>query len=230
MDPRPALALFDLDDTLVRRRTSFIDTVTALCLEHGFGVEIRAWMLSELADRANADDFVRLRHDYALDCGAGQLWGEFVDRMANAVSCDPAVLQGLERLRADEWRIGIVANGASDVQRAKIGATGLADLVDGVAVSGDIDVRKPDARLFALAAARCHTGLSAEAWMTGDSPYADIAGGHQAGIRTIWVRGRSWPGGFAAPHHTVDGVTGAISYLLRDGCRHGEAGRARGAR
>ncbi|MGI5248499.1 hypothetical protein [Actinacidiphila glaucinigra] len=75
MDPRPALALFDLDDTLVRRRTSFIDAVTALCLEHGFGVEIRAWMLSELADRANADDFVRLRHEYALDCRAGPLWG-----------------------------------------------------------------------------------------------------------------------------------------------------------
>ncbi|MFF7212884.1 HAD family hydrolase [Streptomyces sp. NPDC008238] len=223
MDPRHALALFDLDGTLVRRRTSFSDAVTALCLEHGFGVEIRAWMLSELADRANADDFVRLGHEYALDGGA-QLWREFVDRMADAVTCDPAVLQGLEQLRADDWRIGIVANGASDVQRAKIGATGLAGLIDGVAVSGDIDVRKPDTRLFALAAARCRTPLSPAAWMTGNSPTADVGGGHRAGIHTIWVRGHRWPDGFPAPFHTVDGVTDAISYLLRDGCRHREGG------
>ncbi|MCD9146035.1 HAD family hydrolase [Streptomyces albireticuli] len=67
--------------------------------------------------------------------------------MATAVTCRPAVLQGLARLRSAGWTIGIGTNGASDIQRTKLTAAGLADLVDGVAVSGDLEIRKPDRRL-----------------------------------------------------------------------------------
>ncbi|MDX3352813.1 hypothetical protein PV703_05630 [Streptomyces sp. ME01-24h] len=58
-----------------------------------------------------------------------------------------------------------------------------------------------------------------------NSPAADIGGGHRAGIHTIWVRERPWPDGFTPPHHTVDGVTGAVSYLLGEGRGHREDGR-----
>jgi len=208
------LALFDLDGTLLDPKRAFSDVVTDLCLDHGWGLEVKGWLLTELADRANADDFARLRQEYALDIPAMQLWREFIDRMAASVTCDPAVLSGLARLRSHAWKIGVVANGCSDVQRAKMQATGLAGLVDGVAISGDIDVRKPDTRLFRLAAVRCRTELSGDAWMTGDSPTADVHGGHRAGIRTIWLRGRRWLDGMPEPHHAVDDVRGAISYLL----------------
>lgn len=210
------LALFDLDGTLVDRQTAVRETLTALCRAHDFNIATEQWLRAELVDRANPDNFVRLRDVFGLAVSAGQLWQEYVDLMAAAVTCRPEVLEGLARLRAAAWTIGIVTNGASDVQRAKLAATGLACLVDGVAVSGDLEIRKPDQRLYELAASRCGRSLTDGGWMTGDNPAGDIGGGHSAGLRTIWLRGRPWPDGLKAAHHTVDDVTDAINILLNE--------------
>ena len=208
------LALFDLDGTLVDRRSAFVDAIVGLAHDHAYGPEIERWLLTELADRADRSDFDRLRTAFRLNESADHLWRVYVDRMAASVSCRPAVLSSLMQLREAGWSIGVATNGASDIQRAKVRATGLAELIDGIAASGDIDVRKPDPRLFELAAARCGTQLTPGDWMTGDNPETDIAGGYKAGLRAIWVRGRPWPNRLATPHHTVDDVTDAIDYLL----------------
>ena len=52
--------------------------------------------------------------------------------------------------------------------------------------------------------------------MVGDNPAGDIGGGHQAGLRTIWLRGRPWPDDLAVAHHDVDDVTDAITILLNE--------------
>jgi putative hydrolase of the HAD superfamily len=210
------LALFDLDGTLVNRQAALIDTVTALCRTHAFGQDIEQWLLGRLADRAYPSTFARLHTTFDLEGKPARLWQEYVDRMAAAVICRPKVLEDLARLREAAWTIGIVTNGASDIQRAKLTATGLIDLVDGVAVSGDLEMRKPDRKLFELAAVRCGSTLAHGGWMIGDNPAGDIGGGHQAGLHTIWLRGRPWPDGLAAAHHTVDDVTEAIAILLNE--------------
>ncbi|MFJ8510763.1 HAD family hydrolase [Streptomyces avermitilis] len=208
------LALFDLDGTLVDRRSAFTNAISDLTRTHGYGPDVEHWMLIHLADRAGPDDFAQLSEIFNLDESAADLWRAYVDRMAAAVTCRPAVLDSLARLKAASWSIGVATNGASDIQRAKIRATGLADLIDGIAASGDIDVRKPDPRLFELAAARCGTQISRGDWMIGDNPENDIVGGHKAGLMTVWVRGRPWPESLSVPHHSVDDVTDAIDYLL----------------
>ncbi|MFE0454847.1 HAD family hydrolase [Streptomyces sp. NPDC058914] len=208
------LALFDLDGTLVDRTSAFPDAIADLCHDHGYGPEIERWLLTELADHADRSDFGRLRATFGLHESAEHLWRVYVGRMAAAVACRPAVLHSLTRLKENGWSVGVVTNGSSDIQRAKVRATGLADLVDGIAASGDIDVRKPDPRLFELAAARCGTQLTADDWMTGDHPESDIQGGHGAGLRTIWVAGRPWPRDLRVPHHTVADVTEAVDHLL----------------
>ncbi|MEW2290130.1 HAD family hydrolase [Streptomyces sp. NPDC047841] len=208
------LAIFDLDGTLVDRTSAVADAIATLSHDHGYGPEIETWLLTELADRADRSDFDRLRAAFRIAESADHLWRVYIDRMASAVTCRPTVLAALTRLKDAGWSIGVATNGSSDIQRAKVRATGLADLIDGIAASGDIDVRKPDPRLFELAAARCGTQLTPGDWMTGDDPEADIAGGYGAGLRTIWVRGRTWPDGLDTPHHTVDDVSEAIDYLL----------------
>ncbi|MFD3931736.1 HAD family hydrolase [Streptomyces sp. NPDC058614] len=209
-------AIFDLDGTLVDRQEAYSEAVAALCRSYGFGAAVEQWMLTELADRASATDFGRLRETFALDATAEQLWQAYVDRMAAAVTCRPQVLEGLAQLRAADWTIAIATNGASDIQRAKLAATGISELVDGIAVSGDIEIRKPDQKVFELAAARCGRDLSDGGWMIGDNPTGDIEGGRQAGLRTIWLRGRPWPDTIPAPHRAVDDVTDAIALLLND--------------
>ncbi|MCX4546500.1 HAD family hydrolase [Streptomyces sp. NBC_01565] len=210
------LALFDLDGTLVDRQTAFSGAITALCRAHHFDAAIEQGLRTELADRANPSDFIRLREAFSLAVPSKQLWQEYVDLMAASVACRQDVLEGLAQLRAAAWTIGIVTNGESDIQRAKLTATGLADLVDGVAVSGDLNIRKPDRRLFEVAAARCGHDLARGGWMTGDNPAGDIGGGHKAGLRTIWLRGGSWPDGLPAAHHSVDDITYAINILLNE--------------
>ncbi|MEW2289621.1 HAD hydrolase-like protein [Streptomyces sp. NPDC047841] len=204
------LALFDLDNTLIDRNTAISDAVVALCLAHGCDITIEQRLRSELTDRAYPGDFVRLRAAFGLREAAEKLWQEYVDLMAAAVTCSPEVHTGLVHLREGGWTIGIVTNGASDIQRAKLTAAALADLVDGVAVSGDLEI------LFALAATRCGTNLDGGGWMTGDNPGGDIGGGREAGLRIIWVRGRSWPDGLPPADHAVDEVTDAINFLLTE--------------
>ncbi|MGC5400771.1 HAD family hydrolase [Streptomyces sp. DT20] len=210
------LALFDLDGTLADRQSALSDALTCLCRSRAISPDAEQWLRTELADRATANDFVRLRDAFGLEASAADLWQEYVDLMSAAVTCRPEVLQGLAHLRAAAWTIGIITNGASDIQRAKLAGTGLASLVDSVAASGDLDIRKPDRRLFELAATRCGVSLAGGGWMIGDNPAGDIGGGHQAGLRTIWLRGRPWPDGLPAAHHVVDDVTDAITILLNE--------------
>ncbi|UKL07449.1 HAD family hydrolase [Streptomyces sp. NBU3104] len=210
------LALFDLDGTLADRQSALSDAVTGLCQMYALVPDADQWLRTELVDRANAGDFARLRDTFDLEASAADLWREYVALMSAAVTCRPEVLEGLARLRAAAWTIGIITNGAGDIQRAKIARTGLADLVDGVAVSGDLEIRKPDVRLFELAAVRCGVSLADGGWMIGDNPTGDIAGGHQAGLRTIWLRGRPWPDKLAVAHHVVDDVDDAITILLNE--------------
>jgi putative hydrolase of the HAD superfamily len=210
------LAIFDLDGTLVDRQEAFSEAVAALCRTRGLGAVAEQWLFTELGERANAADFVRFREAFGLDESAGQLWRAYVDAMAATVQCRPAVLDGLAQLRATGWTIGIANNGASEIRRAKLAATGICDLADGIAVSGDNEIRKPDVRLFELAAARCGRELSEGGWMIGDNPEGDTEGGRRAGLRTIWLCGRPWPDTIPAPHHAVDDVTDAISLLLNN--------------
>ncbi|MCL7496045.1 HAD family hydrolase [Streptomyces sp. MCA2] len=210
------LALFDLDGTLADRQSALSDAVTGLCRAHALVPDAEQWLRTQLADRAKPDDFTQLRHAFGLAVPAAQLWQEYVDLISAAVTCRPEVLEGLAHLRAAAWTVGIVTNGASDIQRAKLTRTGLAELVDGVAVSGDLEIRKPDSRLFELVAARCGVSLADGGWMIGDNPAGDIGGGQQVGLRTIWLRGRPWPEDLLPAHHVVDDVTDAIAILLNE--------------
>ncbi|MEU3520954.1 HAD hydrolase-like protein, partial [Streptomyces sp. NPDC006654] len=119
------LALFDLDGTLVDRQAAYNNVVTELCRAHGLGLPAEQWLLGQLAERANISDFAQFRDVFALSEPPETLWHEYVDRMAAAITCRPEVLEGLAELRAADWTIGIVSNGASDIQRAKLAATGI---------------------------------------------------------------------------------------------------------
>lgn len=210
------LVFFDLDGTLINRQSALSDALTHLCRSRALSPDAERWLRVALADRATVGDFAQLRESFGLEVPAADLWQEYVDLMSAAVICRPEVIEGLARLRAATWTIGVITNGASDIQRAKLARTGLAPLVDGIAASGDLEVRKPDRRLFELGAVRCGVSLADGGWMVGDNPAGDIGGGHQAGLRTIWLHGRPWPEGIPAAHHVVGDVTDAMTILLNE--------------
>ena len=123
------------------------------------------------------------------------------------------VRDGLVALRRAGWRLGIVTNGEADNQLGKIERTGLDRLVDAVAVSGALGVRKPDAEIFRIAVEQAGCALADGGWMVGDNPQADVEGGSSVGLRTVWIdRGRE----AAAPAATavVKDVVEAFPVLL----------------
>ncbi|WP_369223992.1 HAD family hydrolase [Streptomyces sp. R39] len=209
------LVLFDLDNTLVDRRGTLADWAAEFAAQHDLEDEDQADVLGMVTERAYPSTFDTIRTRYRLPASTDELWRAYCAAIAALVSCPAETLDGLDELRSAGWRVGVATNGASDIQRAKLRATGISERVDGVFVSEDADARKPQVRHFALAAARCGGVLRDGGWMVGDNPVNDIAGGHSAGLRTIWIgRGRSWPTGGPGPDHTVPHARASIDLLL----------------
>ena len=84
------------------------------------------------------------------------------------------------------YRLAVVTNGAPDLQREKLDATGLAPYFAIITVSGEFGVGKPDPRIFAHTLARLGVPPT-EAVMVGNDLTRDIGGARKAGITGIWV-------------------------------------------
>ncbi|MGW1882922.1 HAD family hydrolase [Streptomyces sp. NPDC001970] len=208
------LALFDLDNTLIDRQGGLDAWAGAFARSRGLPDQAAVLVTARLRDRAYPEDFVYLRDVLRLTDGAEDLWCEYVDGVAQSVHCFPGVLEGLQALRSDGWKLGIATNGAVDIQRAKLDSTGLAALFDGVAISEDVGARKPERDLFEAAAAACGVPLSTGGWMVGDNPATDVAGAKAAGLRTAWVAGgREWADGPREPDIIVCSASEAIGAL-----------------
>ncbi|MFD3542076.1 HAD family hydrolase [Streptomyces sp. NPDC058662] len=209
------LALFDLDDTLINRRRALEAAVARLADRHHLGVDAYEAVLARLTERAGVEDFSVVRSRYGLAVSAEGLWQEYVADMAATSVCPDEVLDGLDELRARGWRVGVVTNGAADIQGAKLRATGIAPRVHGVCVSAELGFRKPDPRIFAAAAGRCGAAPERGGWMVGDDPVKDIVGGRSAGLGTLWISGTfDWPTVLPAPDRTAATALAAIRQLL----------------
>jgi putative hydrolase of the HAD superfamily len=115
-----------------------------------------------------------------------------------------AVLHAL----AGRFRLGMITNGAPDLQRLKLDGTGLAALFDPLVVSGDLDVGKPERAIFEHALQVADAAPS-EAVMVGDSWARDMLGALPLGIRGAWVNARSLP----LPSHPASAVVVTIRDL-----------------
>ena len=82
---------------------------------------------------------------------------------------------------------------------------------DAVVSSEELRVYKPHVSIFHETCARL--GVAPEdALYVGDSPWADVAGARNAGLRAVWLnrRNTAWPGDIEAPNETVSDVVGLL--------------------
>ena len=97
----------------------------------------------------------------------------------------PEAVEVLTMLRG-RFAIGMITNGAADIQKDKLARSGLAEYFDPVIISADQGVGKPDPAIFT--AALQHVGAAPDATvMIGNSLEHDIAGARDAGMGTVWV-------------------------------------------
>jgi putative hydrolase of the HAD superfamily len=128
----------------------------------------------------------------------------------------PDARETLARLKP-AFKLGLLTNGAPDLQREKLAASGLAPFFDAIAISGELGIGKPDAEIFHHLLGRL--GVQArEAVMVGNSLERDIAGARNAGVLPVWIR---VPGSEehadAEPAETITGLAQLPEILGRHG-------------
>ena len=156
------------------------------------------WFRSEIWRRALAADGVT---DESL---AGELGTFFARRRRELQDPLPGAHQRLERLRAAGLRIGLLTNGAPDLQREKIEASGLGMFFDACAVSGEIGTGKPEPEIFHHLLAKLGVAPGG-ALMVGNSLARDIVGAKRAGLASCWIalEGEDEPVGLVEPDYTI---------------------------
>jgi putative hydrolase of the HAD superfamily len=197
ISPSPRLVLFDLDDTLCdyaaarvgRLRRAFGEALTHV--PGGEQVDLDQMVEESIRIQPHGSDhFGAMLAKY----GAGR--DDLVHRARSwfhanrfqGLQLFPGALALLDDLRALDLApgIGLITNGSTDVQEAKLDLLDLRAKFDFVLISESFGVPKPDRRIFEAALERGHV-TSDEAIFIGDAPEFDIAGAHRAGIRTVWI-------------------------------------------
>ncbi|MDE5572446.1 MAG: HAD-IA family hydrolase, partial [Muribaculaceae bacterium] len=88
-------------------------------------------------------------------------------------------------LRSLGYKVGVISNGFKGIQFNKLRSSGLEDWFDEIVLSDEIEVNKPDSRLFEYALKKATTNAY-ESVIIGDNRLTDIHGGAQAGWQTIY--------------------------------------------
>lgn len=117
----------------------------------------------------------------------------YLEHLASRSVLMPGAKELLVRLKDRGFRLGVLSNGFSDIQHAKMRSAGIDHYMDYVVLSDTLDIDKPDARIFAHAAATAGADAS-RCIMIGDNSKSDIAGALGAGwAAAVWYNPRHAP-------------------------------------
>jgi putative hydrolase of the HAD superfamily len=108
---------------------------------------------------------------------------------SNSIEVTPEVLETLDRLKGEGYRMGLVSNLTlrPDLMRADLDRWGLMTYLDATVFSSEVGVRKPDARIFREALERLETRPTTTVFV-GDRLYDDISGAQAVGMRAVLTR------------------------------------------
>lgn len=233
----PKVLILDLDDTILGLHSDPDSEWLQLCHEfadhfgavplhelHAAFLDSRDWFWSEMErvrrgrlDFSLAPRVILLRALARFDISDTPLVHRMADRYNHirdeAVRPLPGAIETLQRLKDMDSRLGMITNGSSEGQRAKIERFCLAPFFDHIQIEGEFGIGKPDARVFQHAL----DALSVEptdAWMVGDNLDTDIRGAQQVGIYAVWI---DYRGGGLPDRTTVrpDRIIRSLSDLVR---------------
>ncbi len=211
--------MIDLDNTLGNRTDAVHAWALEFCDYWSLPDDAVAWILEQdndgYSDRTTV--FTAIREMYQLPTPVEDLLAAYQERVIELAGPTDGAFACLADLRAAGHTIAIVSNGSTKQQHGKIDRMGMRSLVDAVIISGDLDFKKPDRRIFEAAAAATGGSL-AGSWMVGDAARNDVVGGHAVGAKTAWLhRGRSWDEPSCEPTAILDDLTQLAAAMLEHG-------------
>lgn len=208
--------LFDLDDTLCAYRRHGRDVLASAFATVGveplFAIEDYYGAYDDYTEAA--DTVAGLREacfaDLADDAGADPELGRAVAR-AFAVERDHRNVAFLDGARealdalADDHRLGLVTNGAPEMQAQKLDALGIRDRFETVVHGGYDAPAKPSPAPF-FAALEPMDIDPERAVHVGNSLESDVVGARNAGVGSVWLRNGQPPAAGHEPDYTVESM------------------------
>ena len=206
--------LLDADDTLFDFHLSERKALAAAL--RSFGVEptpqmIRryseingeCWKMLEKKQITRADLLVLRYERLFAEFGLTLSPSAVSDRYAEELGKQCHLIAGAEELLRDlsaRYRLYIASNGNRQVQRERLRRAGIGRYLSDVFISQELGADKPDPAYFNACFARIPDFRREQTVIVGDSLTSDIAGGRNAGIRTVWYN----PAGAPLPEPAPD--------------------------
>jgi HAD superfamily hydrolase (TIGR01549 family) len=196
--------IFDLDDTLCRYRTSLegglLETfsvnrpdelpLTPDEYREGFGVEFDKAIDGEV-DRPETEFRTRIFLNILKDKNYDEEKIYDLGRRFAGIREDSlALYDDVEELfnsLSGKFKLGLLTNGPSNLQRRKIDVLGIDNWFDEIIVSGEHDLAKPDPRIFHITLEKLGSGPE-ESVYVGNSLEYDVLGANNAGVPVIWKK------------------------------------------
>lgn len=204
----PRAVFFDMDDTLLDTSGGLEEAWELACRE--FAPELGCdWQQIREGIRREANEFWRdeslvghwrvrlvearlhiielaLRAE-GLDVALAPLINErYGEEVGSRIRLFDDAIETLEALRGEGYRLALLTNGPTEMQRGKIARFDLEKHFDAVVIEGVFGHGKPNREVFDHALAV--TGVEPhEAWHVGDNLYADVGGAKNAGIHAVWI-------------------------------------------
>jgi putative hydrolase of the HAD superfamily len=181
-------AFFDLDNTLVNQSAALMAWARDFVTARGLDPAAVDWFDVKNNTAPTWKAYAtQIKQQFGLADSVEGLIHEVTETYPGYFTLEDGVADGLRLLRAKEWKLGVVTNGTTSVQMAKVNRVDLWSMVDGVFVSESMGVRKPDPAIFEIAAGKLGVELGRDGWMVGDTLDQDIVGGAAAGLSTVWI-------------------------------------------
>lgn len=149
-----------------------------------------------------------------LGVSADELNSGFMAAMAELCQPLDGARQLLEKARSTA-KVGIVTNGFTELQEARLKQTGLRELVDLVVISEQVGVAKPHPDIFGHALEKMQQKDRQRVLMTGDNPHSDVLGAQRSGLHACWLNahGKAYPLA-ERPHYEVRSLPELEAILL----------------
>jgi len=192
--------LFDLDETLIDRS----ETMRLFLLDqHQRFSELHGCSNKEYAEaclKHQQNGYADKHTAYTLACSdlgftnkklISEIFEDFKNCYGNLPVLFPGVYETLNIL-SQSYRIGLVSNGRTKGQMAKINGSGISDYFSSICISESVGCKKPNHEIFL----KCLGELSvspSEAIFVGDNPKVDIEPAKSLGMRTVWLKNKYFP-------------------------------------
>ena len=125
----------------------------------------------------------------------------------------PHAEEVLSELRSRGYEMSIVTNGISQIQRARMAASPLAEYITGLYISEELGTAKPDPAFFEAVFTDIGDPDRTKYLVIGDSLSSDIDGAEAAGVDSVWFAPENTDAKGRTPTYTVQKLPELLSIL-----------------